>query len=102
VALLEEKQQSIQGGGGGEEKTTWVLSKDTEIKQQDELLASLPAGTVVEVLQEGADSGGPVMISCASQNGAPVVGWVPAENVKKQSSPELPKMPMELPKLPGG
>lgn len=104
LALLEEKQQSIQvGGGGEEEKTTWVLSKDTEIKQQDQVLASLPAGTVVEVLQEAAETAGSgkmTMISCSSQGGAPVVGWVPAENVQKKAS-AAPALPAGLPKLPG-
>ena len=85
-SLLEEKQAELQGdisGGGEKEEPAWVVQADAEVMQGEEVVATIPAGTTVEVLQkaESASQGEMALISWDSGQGPPVVGWIKADNV---------------------
>lgn len=86
VALLEEKQKSIDigGTGGGPKGPTWTLTQETEVKYGDQVVATLPAGTTVEIMEEAETPSGKItLISSESKDGPPVAGWVPSENLSK-------------------
>ena len=72
-----ERHTSLSRG-----KTRWIVVRETELTEGDEVVATLRPGTVVEAATETADGPRVRITWKPDADAAPLEGWVPTENLK--------------------